>query len=151
MKVFLWIAGAVTAIFKFLDLRLKYKEKHEKERKEKEISDLVDKAKGDVVHGNGDDLNRIISEVGQEKRLKQAGAILQSVCLVLSIVGLFLIAAVSGGCITKTVVVPADRQVVRMELDSIEGWFVPDALMADFMESYIRTRQIEQIEGELSQ
>ena len=45
MKIFIWIVGAVTAVVKFLDLRLRWKEKTEKSRKEKEILDAVSDAR----------------------------------------------------------------------------------------------------------
>ena len=44
----------------------------------------------------------------------------------------------SGGCATKVVIVPADREVIRLKASEaytpgVNGWFVPDARMREML------------------
>lgn len=51
---------------------------------------------------------------------------------------LLLAFCLAFGCVrTRTLVIPADRHVVHIVHEGVEGWFVPDATMADLVESYV--------------
>jgi len=44
----------------------------------------------------------------------------------------------SGGCATKVVIVPADREVIRLRASEaytprVNGWFVPEARMREML------------------
>lgn len=63
-------------------------------------------------------------------------------CLVLAFLLLVLLAAF--GCVrvrTRTLVIPADRNTCHIVHEGVEGWFVPDATMADIVESYVLDSQ----------
>jgi len=162
MKIFIWIVGALTAVVRFLDLRLRWKEKTEKSRKEKEVLDAVSDARKKVVEGDQEGLNRIIEETREKRgarlitiqacnRRPTIYAKLTFVGLVVLAVSIILAMSLCQGCMTRTVVVPADRQVVRMHLDNTPGWFVPDALMSELMENYVKIARFNYVEDEIEQ
>jgi hypothetical protein len=52
----------------------------------------------------------------------------------------------SGGCATKVVIVPADREVIRIQAGEaytprFNGWFVPDARMREMLLQLRRTEE----------
>lgn len=131
-KLLTALFNAITSIAKILGPRLEQRERN------KTINTINDARKA-VASGDEGNLNKIIEETRQKRianeKTGSASVLLLAVLLV--------VAFLCAGCITKTVVVPADRYVARMEMNDISGWFVPDATMADLMENYVRVKQLE--------
>lgn len=77
----------------------------------------------------------------ENARLRRAARRRSGFCT-LEIVAAILILALclAFGCVrtrTRTLVIPADRHVVHIVHEGVEGWLVPDATMADMLESYV--------------
>lgn len=78
----------------------------------------------------------------ENARLRRAARRRSGFCA-LEIVAAILILALClvFGCRTRTLVIPADRHVVHIVHEGVEGWLVPDATMADLVESYVLDSQ----------
>lgn len=81
----------------------------------------------------------------ENARLRRAARRRSGFCA-LEIVAAILILALclAFGCVrvrTRTLVIPADRHTVHIVHEGVEGWFVPDAAMADLVESYVLDSQ----------
>ena len=84
-------------------------------------------------------VNASIEDARLRRAARKSGA---CACIVLGI--LLLVLATAFGCVrvrTRTLVIPADRQTVHIVHEGVEGWFVPDATMADRVESYVLDSQ----------
>ena len=114
------------------------------------------------MEGDQEGLNRIIEETREKhgarlitikacNRRPTIYAKLTFAGLVILAVSIILAMSLCQGCMTRTVVVPADRQVVRMHLDNTPGWFVPDALMSELMENYVKIARFNYVEDEIEQ
>jgi hypothetical protein len=57
-------------------------------------------------------------------------------------------ALLASGCATRTVYVPADREVVPIEHDGRAGWFVPNATLNDLLQAAQRARDLEREKAE---
>jgi hypothetical protein len=142
-KLITSLANTILSVFNFYETWTKRKEKKAVEKQRQKVIDRINEARKGVAEGDEETINRLIEEKRQQKSVSESGHI---ECFVLFSMMLILgsIFALSG-CITrtKTIVVPADRQVVRMEMGNVKGWFVPDATMADLMETYVKTQKTE--------
>lgn len=92
-----------------------------------------------VARHDEDAVNSAIENARLRRAARKSGA---CACVVLAI--LLLILATAFGCVrvrTRTLVIPADRHTVHIVHEGVEGWFVPDATMADLVESYVLDSQ----------
>jgi len=135
-KLIQTVADAVSQLMRFL-LRVSDRRAERREEKKKEkVLDLVEEARKSVVEGDEDTLNQIIEDRRMADLQNKQGFARTSILACMMILCSFFL---MSGCITsrKTVVIPSDRKVSRIELDGVSGWFVPDATMADLIESYV--------------
>lgn len=81
----------------------------------------------------------------EDARLRRAARRRSGFCaLEILAVIVILAQALAFGCVrvrTRTLVIPADRHTVHLVHEGVEGWFVPDATMADLVESYVLDSQ----------
>ena len=92
-----------------------------------------------VARHDEDAVNSAIENARLRRAARKSGA---CACVVLAI--LLLILATAFGCVrvrTRTLVIPADRHTVHIVHEGVEGWFVPDATMADLVESCVLDSQ----------
>lgn len=145
-KLLIAISKAILSSFNFYETWTKRREKKTAEKQKQNTINRINEARNSVAEGDEETLNRIIEDKRLGNSAKNAGYAnpIELFFVFAFFVILGSIFALSG-CITrtKTIVVPADRQVVRMEMDNVKGWFVPDATMADLMETYVKTQQTE--------
>lgn len=77
----------------------------------------------------------------EDARLRRAARRRSGFCVLEIVLAILILAlALTFGCVrtrTRTLVIPADRHTVHIVHDGVEGWFVPDATMADLVESYV--------------
>lgn len=92
-----------------------------------------------VARHDEEAVNAAIENARLRRAARKSGA---CACVVLAV--LLLILATAFGCVrvrTRTLVIPADRHTVHIVHEGVEGWFVPDATMADLVESYVLDSQ----------
>ena len=79
-----------------------------------------------------------VNDAIENARLRRA-ARRSGFCAIEILVAILLLAlCLAFGCVrTRTLVIPADRHTVHIVHEGVEGWFVPDATMADLVESYV--------------
>jgi hypothetical protein len=77
----------------------------------------------------------------ENARLRRAARRRSGFCAIEIVAAILILAlCLAFGCVrtrTRTLVIPADRHVVHIVHEGVEGWFVPDATMADLVESYV--------------
>lgn len=84
-------------------------------------------------------VNSAIESARLRREARKSGSVTIPILPIILAVILLLLATVFG-CVrvrTRTLVIPADRKTVHIVHDGIPGWFVPDATMADIVESYV--------------
>lgn len=117
-------------------LTLKERRKARQQRKQ-DTSAPVSAAQEISLAAAQGDQERVNELLDEARRNRLHGGKVVSVALAaLTLAGsLFL-----SGCALvqpKTIVLPADRQVVKMELDGIPGWFVPESQFVDMAAAYV--------------
>lgn len=133
-------------------ITLKERRKERKERKENAAAPVSAAQEISLAAAQGDQekVNEILDEA-RRNRLHGGKAVSVALATLALAGSVFL-----HGCTLvqpKTIVLPADRQVVKMDLDGIPGWFVPDAQFIDMAAAYVaesarmRIRE-EALEGE---
>lgn len=86
-----------------------------------------------VARHDEDAVNTAIENARLRRAARKSGA---CACVVLAI--LLIVLATAFGCVrTRTLVIPADRHVTLIVHEGVQGWFVPDATMADLVEADI--------------
>ena len=94
-----------------------------------------------VAHHDEDAVNAAI----EDARLRRAARRRSGFCVLEILVAILILAlCLAFGCVrvrTRTLVIPADRHTVHIVHEGVEGWFVPDATMADLVESYVLDSQ----------
>ena len=116
-------------------LTLKERRKAKKERKEETAAPVqaAEEIRHAVAEGDEQKVNQMLEEA-RMGRLHGGKAV--SVALAAMALGgsMFL-----NGCVLapKPLVLSADRTCVRMELDGVKGWFIPEAEAADLMAAYV--------------
>ena len=130
-------------------LTIKERRKDRKERKEG--ADAPIQAADDIRHSIAAGDEAKVNQALEDARLGRThGGRAVSVALA----ALLLPAVLHfSGCIAapRPHVLSADRAVVKMELDGVSGWFVPDAQFADLSAAYVaetaRMRLRDQLSG----
>ena len=116
-------------------LTLKERRKAKKERKEETAAPV--QAAEEIRHAVAEGDEATVNQMLEDARLhKTHGAKVVSLALAaLTLAGSLFV----YGCVMprKPLVLSADRAVVRMELDGVSGWFVPDAAFADLTAAYV--------------
>ena len=106
-----------------------------------EAEQAADDAREAVARHDEDDVNAAI----EDARLRRAARRRSGFCVLEILVAILILAlCLAFGCVrvrTRTLVIPADRHTVHIVHEGVEGWFVPDATMADLVESYVLDSQ----------
>lgn len=141
-KLIVELSKAISSLFGFLEKRSERKKEKSAEKRIRRRIDRVNEARKSVAEGDADTLNRIIENRRQRKSASEAGN--ADLFLVFALMAFLCFIFATAGCITRerTIVVPADRLAVRTEMDGVKGWFVPDATMADLMETYVEAQKL---------
>ena len=130
------VSAIVRIVSNALELfTLRARKKARDERKQ-EASAPVEAAE-DIRHAVAEGDEAAVNQMLEDARLhKTHGAKVVSLALAaLTLAGSLFV----YGCVMprKPLVLSADRAVVRMELDGVSGWFVPDAAFADLSAAYV--------------
>lgn len=149
MKIFMWIVGAVTAIVKFLDLRLRWQAKNEGKKKEAERLKRLERIDDVIARGDEKGMNDLLEDQRKRRKAKETGSVRPAVLA--SVLSVFLLALPLSGCISRQVVIPSDRHVVRLKLDNVDGWFFPDIVAKELLEGYVNLSCMMTVYGEMQQ
>lgn len=122
------ILRLVAVIAEFLLLRARRKG-------ERDVRMAADRVRKASATGDAGTLNREIEDARLDGASKKGAArpVLLAVLLVLAGCATVLLPA----CTTTTLVVPADREIVSMEREGVQGFFVPSIVMAELSEAYV--------------
>lgn len=124
-------------ILELLTLKARKKDKEERRQEAQEPAQAASEIRQAVAEGDQEKVNQLLEEARLE-RMHGVGKTVSAILLALTLAGSGVL---FSGCVLvpkeKPLVLSADRQVVRMTMDGISGWFVPDAEFADLTAAYI--------------
>ncbi len=139
------MARVVDAVVRILSnvlelFTLKARKKDREERKADADAPVQAAEEIRVAAAQGDEakVNEMLAEARERKQ--HGGAVRKALTVVVMLVALGGSLALFDGCALakpKTIVLSADRRVVKMELDGISGWFVPEAQFVDMAAAYV--------------
>ena len=124
------IVRIVSNALELFTLRARKKAREER----KQDADAPVQAADDIRHAVADGDEAKVNEMLEDARLHKTHGRVVTVALAALAGSVFL-----HGCIQspRPHVLSADRAVVKMELDGVSGWFVPDAAFADLTAAYV--------------
>jgi len=127
------IVRIASNILEIITLKERRKAKQERKQESAAPVEAAEDIRHAVAEGNEAEVNQRL----EEARLHQThgGKVVSAVLLSLALAGSVFV----SGCVMqrKPLVLSADRAVVKMELDGVSGWFVPDAAFADLSAAYV--------------
>ena len=126
------IVRIVSNALELFTLRARKKAREER----KQDADAPVQAADDIRHAVADGDEAKVNEMLEDARLhKTHGRAVTVALAALALAGsVFLYGCVQS---PRPHVLSADRAVVKMELDGVSGWFVPDAAFADLTAAYV--------------
>ena len=125
------IMGAIVRIASSILELLTIKERRKDRQERKDDAEATVHAAEDIRHAVAEGDEGKVNQMLEEARLGRThGGRAVSVALA---------ALALAGCVVqrKPLVLSADRAVVKMEMNGIQGWFVPEAQFADLSAAYV--------------
>ena len=132
-RVFSAIVRIASSILELLTIKERRKERQERKDDAEAPVQAAEDIRQAVAEGNEDEVNQRLEEARLHRT--HGGKAVSVALATLALAGsVFLY-----GCIQapRPHVLSADRAVVKMELDGVSGWFVPDAAFADLTAAYV--------------
>lgn len=133
MKV--WIMRIVSSICRFGAALAELLLLRARRKPARDAEQAATDAREAVARHDEEAVNAAIEDARLRRAARKSGA-----CACIVLVVLLIVLATAFGCVrvrTRTLVIPADRHTVHIVHEGVEGWFVPDATMADLVESYV--------------
>lgn len=131
------IMGAIVRIASSILELLTIKERRKDRQERKDDAEATVHAAEDIRHAVAEGDEGKVNQMLEEARLGRThGGRAVSVALAaLALAGSVFLC----GCVVqrKPLVLSADRAVVKMEMNGIQGWFVPEAQFADLSAAYV--------------
>lgn len=132
------IVRIASSVLELLTLKERRKERKERKERHDEPIAAADEIRHAIDDGDEAKVNQMLADADDYRR--HGGGIRKAVSIALLCLTLAGGAALDSGCAAfkqeKMLVIPADRTCVKMEVDGVEGWFVPRVRFRELCAAY---------------
>lgn len=128
-----WILGIASNVLELLNWRERKKARAERKQESAAPVEAAEEIRHAVAEGDEQKVNQMLEEARMGRL--HGGKTVSVALAALAVAGTVFL----NGCVMprKPLVLSADRNCVRMELDGVKGWFVPEAEFSDLTAAYV--------------
>lgn len=135
LGIFGALARLAAGIVELLGIKERRKDRAERKARAEEPVKAAEEMRQAVAEGDEEKVNRMLEEARMGRA--HGGKVLPALLAAVALAGSLCL----HGCVLvpqqKPLVLSADRRVVKMEMDGVKGWFVPEAQFADMAAAYV--------------